>query len=298
MTEAPAHGDLVTGSVHANGIEISYLEAGPKDAPLVLCLHGFPDSPWSWRHLLPALGDAGYHAVAPWLRGFAPTGVPGDGNYRRGALARDANALHEALSASGDAVLIGHDWGAFAVYGAAALAPERWHRVVALAVPPSATIAAQFLEYDQLRRSWYIYFFQSPLAELAVPANDLEFIDRLWADWSPGFDASEDLPRAKAAIRDPANLAAALAYYRQFFGGGTPDPDDGAADQPLTQPTLFLHGTQDGCLGCDLSIGVETHFGPGSARITVEGAGHFLHVEKPKDVIGPVLDWLSAPLES
>src|SRR5438034_8401767 len=107
------------GSVAANGLQFGFLEDGPPDGPLALCLHGFPDSAYSWRHLLPALAGAGFHAVAPFMRGYAPTEVPADGCYVPGALTADALALHEALDGDEDAVLIGHDWGAAAAYGAA-----------------------------------------------------------------------------------------------------------------------------------------------------------------------------------
>jgi pimeloyl-ACP methyl ester carboxylesterase len=78
----------------------------------------------TWRHLLPALAEAGFHAVAPFLRGYAPTAVPHDACYSIGALVADAVALHQALDGDGQAVLIGLDWGAEAAYGAAGFAPE------------------------------------------------------------------------------------------------------------------------------------------------------------------------------
>src|SRR5262245_28627548 len=115
--------DPAMKTVTANGLEMAYLELGA--GPIAMCLHGFPDSAWTWRHLLPALADAGFHAVAPWLRGYAPTGVPADGHYQNGALVRDINALHAALGGDSDAVIIGHDWGARAANGAAAFAPDR-----------------------------------------------------------------------------------------------------------------------------------------------------------------------------
>ncbi|EWS61031.1 Soluble epoxide hydrolase [Methylibium sp. T29-B] len=96
------------GSVRAAGLQFHYLEAG--SGPLALCLHGFPDSPWTYRHLLPRLARAGYRAVAPFMRGYAPTGVPADGDFSSRALANDPNALHRALGGAGDAVLIAHDW--------------------------------------------------------------------------------------------------------------------------------------------------------------------------------------------
>jgi pimeloyl-ACP methyl ester carboxylesterase len=125
---------ITTSSVHANGIDITYLECG--SGPLALCLHGFPDSAHTWRHLLPALAESGFRAVAPFMRGYAPTSVPTDGLYQTGALAADANALHAALGGGDDAVLVGHDWGAPAAYGAAGSAPDRWRRVGGMAVPP------------------------------------------------------------------------------------------------------------------------------------------------------------------
>ncbi|HEV2361745.1 MAG TPA: alpha/beta fold hydrolase, partial [Acidimicrobiales bacterium] len=167
--------DITEARVSANGLEFAILEAGPSDGPLVLLLHGFPDTAWTWRHLLPDLGDAGYHAVAPFMRGYAPTGVPADGLYQTGALVRDAGSLHEALGGDENAVVVGHDWGASAAYGTAALSPERWRKVVTAAVPPFATLAAGFFSFAQLKRSWYMFFFQVSLAEIAVPMNDHAF---------------------------------------------------------------------------------------------------------------------------
>src|SRR5580765_7671841 len=130
--------DITTGRVEANGLDFGYLEAGT--GPLALCLHGFPDSAWGFRHLLPALAAAGYRAVAPFQRGYAPTAVPADGRYQTGMLAMDAIGLHEALGGDGDAAIIGHDWGASGTYAAAVHAPERWRKVVTMAVPPSGAI--------------------------------------------------------------------------------------------------------------------------------------------------------------
>jgi pimeloyl-ACP methyl ester carboxylesterase len=134
-------------SVHANGLRVSYFEAGPADGPLALCLHGFPDTAHTWRFLLPELAARGFHAVAPFLRGYAPTEIPPDGHYQLGALISDANALHEILGGGDDAVLIGHDWGALTAYGAVAHDPGRWRRAVTMAVPPSASIGMSLFAY-------------------------------------------------------------------------------------------------------------------------------------------------------
>lgn len=289
---------IAEGSTTANDVRFAYLEAGR--GPLALCLHGFPDSAWTWRHLLPALADAGFHAVAPFLRGYAPTEVPADGRYQTAALGLDACALHAALGGDADAVLVGHDWGAMATYVAANHEPERWRRVVTMAVPPAGAVAGGFLTYRQLKRSWYMFFFQHALSDMVVGMDDLSFIDGLWADWSPGYDASEDLPHVKDALRDPANLQAALGYYRATLGGVGVDPtlDDvqNKGALPTPQPTLYLHGRTDGCMGVEVAEAAAPFLtAPGSRLELVDDAGHFLHVERPDHVNQLVVDFVTGP---
>jgi pimeloyl-ACP methyl ester carboxylesterase len=296
--------ELDQASVQANGVSFAYLSAGPADGPLALCLHGFPDTAHSWRHLLPGLAAAGYRAAAPWMRGYAPTSVPEDGRYDVGTLAEDANALHEALGADERAVLIGHDWGATAVYGAAAAAPDRWRRVVAAAVPPAGGMGRAFLNFDQLKRSWYMFYFQSPLADVVVPLNDLEFIARLWADWSPGYDATDDVAHVRAALGETPNLSAALGYYRATFGsggggraGGTSGSGGGGGSRGggrLSQPTLYLHGATDGCIGAEFAEGAEAALPSESKVEIVPDTGHFLHLERPDEVNRLILDFVAS----
>jgi len=274
-------------TVTTNGVEFGYLICG--SGPLALCLHGFPDTAHTWRHLLPALANVGFRAVAPFQRGYAPSAVAPDGRYQSGVLAADANALHDALGGGDDAVIIGHDWGAPATYGAACFEPDRWHRVVAMAVPSGGAVNKAFLgNFAQLKRSWYMFFFQHGLSDAIVGMNDFSFIDGLWADWSPGYDASSDLPAVKDALRDPANLQAALGYYRARLGDGYRDPALEAIQEATqrwpTQPTLYLHGRNDGCIGVEVAQAAAAD-APSNVRIEyVDDAGHFLQLERPTEV--------------
>ncbi|MGH3390498.1 MAG: alpha/beta fold hydrolase [Actinomadura sp.] len=282
-------------TIKANGLEFGYLSAGPADGPLALCLHGFPDSAHTWRQLSPVLADAGFRVVAPFTRGYAPTSVPTDGAYQTGALAADAVALHEAFGGGSEAVLIGHDWGAAAAYGAAAVAPERWRRVVAMAVPPVASLLSGFFDYAQLKRSFYIFLFQTSLAEMAL---NTAFVEGLWREWSPGYPAATDVAHAMECLGTPENVAAAIGYYRAMLDPSRHVPayaaEQQAAGQVGERPVLYLHGSDDGCLAADLVEGAERHLPPGSRVELVPGAGHFLHLERPAEVNRLILEWVTA----
>lgn len=290
MTDA-----ISTRTIDANGIEFTYLTCGT--GPLALCLHGFPDSPHSWRHLLPALADAGYQAVAPFTRGYAPTSLAPDQMYQTGALSADANALHDALGADARAVIIGHDWGAPSAYGAVAAEPQRWSKVVGMSVPPGPAFGLAFAtNLEQVKRSWYMFYFQHPLSDMVVPSNDLAFIDLLWRDWSPGHDSGIDAENCKACLREPAHLQAALSYYRCTLGAGPRDPRydeiQAAGTGELPIPTLYLHGVQDGCIGIEVAESVRT-LSPWVTVETVEDAGHFLQLERPDIVNSLIVDWVT-----
>ena len=191
-------------TIRANGLEFGYLDAGPADGPAGALPARLP----RYRALLaPSAArprGRGLPRRRPLHAGIRPTGIPDDGAYQAGAIASDANALHEAFGADGDAVLIGHDWGAIAAYGATAHAPERWRRAVTMSVPPLGGVLADFFDYDygQFKRSFYIFLFQTPLAEAGAAAHDMALIDGLWRDWSPGYhDSAQDIAHVKESLR-------------------------------------------------------------------------------------------------
>jgi pimeloyl-ACP methyl ester carboxylesterase len=292
--------DFERGGVRANRLTFEYLAMG--EGPLALCAHGFPDSPYTYRHLLPALAEAGYRAVAPWGRGFAPTELPDDRHHVHSSmLVADQLALHEALGGDTDAILVAHDWGAVAAWGAAAKEPDRWRRCVILNIPPFAIFGENIVTYDQIKRSFYFWYFQMQrVSQDIISADDFAFIDNIWADWSPGYDAAEDLPKVKDCVREPAHLQAALGYYwGQFdptrFGSPEWAEEQAAAwGSDISQPTLYLHGTRDGChaLTQEQVDRVPGHCGPGSRAELIDGVGHFMLVERPTDINKRILAFL------
>jgi pimeloyl-ACP methyl ester carboxylesterase len=287
------------GRVTANAIDFAYLEAGPADGTLALCLHGFPDHAPTYEDLLEDLGDAGFHAVAPWMRGYHPTGLAPDGNYQVASLALDALALADALAGERPAVIVGHDWGAMAAYTAVAHTPSRFIRLANMAVPHAGALGQHIFDPAQLKRSWYMYFFQLPVSEAAVPMNDYAVIDQLWRDWSPGYEPDPDfMADLKKTMSAPGSLTAALDYYR--FVLGTREADPALADvqaayvQPTPVPALYLHGTDDGVMAADVVVEDELrpHFPAGLELVMVPKTGHFLHLEEPDVVNHRIITFL------
>lgn len=288
---------MKAGTVSARGLTFHTLEAG--EGPLVLCLHGFPDHARSFRHQLPALAAAGYRAVAPAMRGYAPTGPAPDGRYQTAALAEDVVALIEALGYD-EAILFGHDWGALAAYGAALAAPGRVRKLVTAAVPYGAQVTTAFMtSYDQQRRSWYMFFFQTPFADIAVPHDDFAFLERLWRDWSPGWRfPAEEMTALKATFREPGVASAALGYYRAMLDPSRQDPalaplQNRMMVDPIDVPAMMLHGANDGCMGAELVEGMAAYFPRGLRVEIVPGTGHFLHQEQPDRINALLLDFLA-----
>ena len=294
---ARSAGGALMNRIRANGIEFAYLEEG--EGPLVLLLHGFPDTAHSWSHQMPAVAAAGYRAVAPYLRGYPPSEIPRDGFYDRATLVADIAALIRALNGDAPVHLVGQDFGASITYGIVAAYPELVRRAVVMAVPHPAETAKSVLNARHVHRSFHWWFFQLPgLPEKALAENDFAFIDYLWDYWaSPGYRDSEHIAEIKRMLREPGVLTATLGYYRAMFDQHNMDPRLESLRKSMggaiTVPTLALCGGDD--MRAELMTDQAKHFSGEYRYEVVAGAGHFLHREKPAEVTRLVLDWLGKP---
>ncbi len=256
------------------------LRAGPRGAPRVVVLHGFPDHPPTFAPVIERIAREGYDVLAPWLRGYAPSTL--DGPYDPEQLARDA------LSLAPD-YLVGHDWGAVATYAACALAPDTLRAAVTIAVPHPLAFLRALVRGAQLARSWYMFAFQIPRFEDLAAARDFALIDRLWRRWSPDLSldrsAREDL---HACLR--ASWPAPLLYYRHAARAALKR----APIEKITVPTLQLQGARDGCIAPSACRGQARGFAGDFREEVVPSAGHFVHVEAPALVVDRAIAWLRA----
>jgi pimeloyl-ACP methyl ester carboxylesterase len=196
--------------VDANGLRFAYLEEG--SGPLVLMLHGFPDTAHTWDDLRPRIAAAGYRAVSPFMRGYHPTAIP-DRDADQETLARDPLALIEALGAE-DAIVMGHDFGATAAYGAAALGPDRVKKVFAIAIPHPGALK------PSLKKLWGVRHFavyKLPGAPNRFARNDFAALPAIYRRWSPTWDPDPtEFDAVRAAFSNRASLNAAFGYYRKL----------------------------------------------------------------------------------
>lgn len=280
--------------------ELRFSARSLGSGPLVLLLHGFPDTPDSFRAQLPVLAAAGYRAVAVTTRGYEPASQPRDGNYSQEALASDVIAFAANLQPADPVHLVGHDWGAAVGYLAAAMAPQRFASFTAIAVPHSGRFLAEVSRYPrQLLLSRYMLFFQLPrLPEAWLRRRDFAYLRGLWRAWSPGWDLGDAAfaPLLEAFRRDGVPEAA-LAYYRQAFSprqllspGGAPEL------RSVPVPTLCVTGADDGCIDSAVFEALtRAEDFPGGVRLErLEAAGHWPHRERAGAFNRLLLDWLCA----
>lgn len=281
------NGDLVHSAVAAGA------------GPVVLLLHGFPDTLRSFDTQIQAFAEAGYRAVSVAMRGYEPSSQPADGDYSQVTLAADVTAFVDALDE--DRVhLVGHDWGAAVAYTAAAFAPHRFSSLTTMAVPHSGRFLADIRQYPkQLRMSWYMLFFQAPrIPEHTIRRKNFAFLKWLWRQWSPGwrFEDGDFGDLAKAFAREGV-VEAALAYYRAAIDiGALVSSRDASPIVEVPVPTLAMTGADEGCIAADVfeAMSRAEDFPGGLEVKRIEGAGHFLHREKPREVNEMILAWLAS----
>ena len=266
---------------------------------LALCLHGFPDSAHTWRHLLPEPRRRRLPRRCSLSTGLRtergsegrpiPDRRPGARRDRvaRGARRRRRRRHHRPRLGWPGHVRCGEPRARAVVEGRRAGGPaQRCGRTGVR--DQSRTAASDPGTCSSSSTRW-------PIS--SCRPNDLAFIDRLWRDWSPGFDATEELALVKPSLRDPANLQAALGYYRATLGAGYVDPalaDVQAATQAVpTQPTLYLHGADDGAIGVEVAEAARPMVGENVSIEIVAGTGHFLHLEQPEIVNRRIVEFLT-----
>lgn len=284
--------------VSAPAVQLRALTWGPEDGPIALCLHGFPDTARSFRKLAPHLVAAGYRVIAPFMRGYVPSSLPSDDAYHLGALMDDALQVRAANNPTDADIVIGHDWGAVAATGLAAMPDSPFRKAVVMSVPPAATLRQRRpnllrLLPRQLLRSWYISYFQLPFAP---ERSGGWIVPLLWRRWSPGYGPAEDLRHVDAAIGAPDRWRAALGPYRATIRNHRPPARYAELHRWWTEqpriPTLYLHGADDGCMTAAFTPFVEAALPPGSAADIVDHAGHFLQLEQPDEVGRRIVQFL------
>ena len=279
--------------ITANGLRFHYVENGPADGPPVLLLHGFPEFWYSYRYQLAALGQAGFRAIAPDLRGYNLSDKPnGVRNYIVPTLLDDVAALvhgfgYEKIN------LVGHDWGG-AIAWATASSPQH-QQVVERLIILNAPHPAAFLNRmtaAQLKRSWYMLLFQLPiLPEHLLSRNSFEGLRRALAGSAhvPGSFGAQDLDRFVEAMARPGALAAALNYYRAMRLVNPVSLPKRLI--PVAAPTLLIWGERDTALGKELTYDLS-RWAPDLRIEYLPDAGHWVQQEQPERVTRLMLEFL------
>lgn len=262
------------------------LAAGPDDGELVLLLHGFPETSWSWRNQLPALAEAGYRAVAPDQRGYSARARPeGVDQYKIHHLVADVLAVADWVGGH-QFHLVGHDWGAAVAWQVAGRYPQRLRTLTALSVPhPLAFGRALGGEggSDQAERSSYMDFFRTEGAEEVMLADDAQVLRTLYL--GSGMPA-EDAERYLETLTQPGALTAALSWYRGV------EITSVSGLGPITTPTLFVWSTEDVAIGREGAERTAEHV-EGPYRFEVfEGVSHWIAEEAPDRLNRVLLDHL------
>lgn len=283
-------------------LNISYLDEGPKDAPVVMLLHGWPDDATAWLDVAPSLLEAGFRTIIPWLRGSGLTRFLSPSIIRDGravALAQDVIDLADQLGLDAFAVA-GHDWGARVAYTLAGLYPERITHIAALALAFQPNGVFRVPSFQQSRLFWYQWLMGVDAGAEAVKADPVGFARIMWETWSPtGWFSEADFNKAAESFRNPDWVAITLHAYRSRFKWEAVDPRYDPLQQQLGVtdklhiPTLMIHGGADTCDEPSSSEGLDHHFTAGYQRIVLDGIGHFPMREAPEEIAGHLLKHFS-----
>ena len=276
--------------------QINYYTKGDGQ-PLYL-IHGFPDCAENFEDQINFFSSRGFKVIAPFLPGYHSEDKPLD-TYQTLRVSEILIEFIESISGKESVFLYGHDWGAPIVYGIAQLRPDLIEKFSAASVPNGLSLQMAFLnDGEQQRRSWYMFFFQLPIADISVPMNNYEFIHRLWRDWSPDLkDYREYSDKVIEVLQKPGILSNALSYYRSTFQEDLQLERINIKSQELLgskiiPPCLYFHGKNDGCIDYQLAAGMEDFFESLEIKI-MEDCGHFLHIEKPDEFNNSLLDFFT-----
>ena len=277
----------------ANDLRFVADVAGSPDAPLILLLHGFPQTRYTWRGQVPALAEAGYLAVAPDQRGYSPGARPERvEDYATDRLTSDALAIADGLGAH-RFHLVGHDWGGQLAWLIAAQYPERVRTLTVLSRPhPAAFARAMSEDEEQSDRSRHHRAFQDPTTAQRLLADDCARLRATLADQgvpARAIDAYLD------PLSSPGALDAALNWYRA--GAGTTSTLAGSATPATKVPTLYLWGDEDATVGRRAAELTEAYVDSEYRFVVIEGAGHFITDQQPDQVTRELLVHLEAHRE-
>jgi len=285
---------LATAWFERPGLRVHAAVAGPPDGPLVILLHGFPEFWYSWRHQIGPLAGAGFRVVVPDQRGYNLTDKTRP--FDLATLAEDVLALTRACGRE-SFLLAGHDWGAAVAWVVAARHPDRVERLAILNVPHPAVMARALLGRNlrQIRRSWYIFFFQLPgLPEWSLSRKDFARLRWLMrASARRGTFSDEDLQRYRDAWAQPGALAASIGWYRAL-GRSMLGRGRRRVAGIVRVPTIMLWGERDAALGVELAEQSLAYLERGEL-LRYPKATHWLHEEEPGEIAGRLVDHFSAP---
>jgi pimeloyl-ACP methyl ester carboxylesterase len=260
-----------------SGLTFTADVAGPADGPLVLLLHGFPESRHSWRTALPALADAGYRAVAPDQRGYSPGARPDPADLSNYAFDKLVNDAIEIVAAAGHEGrrfhLVGHDWGGQVSWGVAAAHPQRLASLTIMSRPHPKSFrrALEKPDGEQKSRSrHHRAFLDADTGGKLLEDNARRLREGLFGQGVPAAAMDEHL----SVLGNPAAMEAALAWYRANVGLAA---DIGS----IEVATLYIWGDVDATVGPDAAHGTAEFVSGPFVMEVLPGVGHFVMDQAP-----------------